>query len=97
MLHNARLTLPPALRKGTEVVVDGSDLAAGVRGLTLRAKVGEIPTLELELLIDQQWVDGKWLVDVDPRSRDVLIKLGWTPPKPSVSTGEDVPEAGDTT
>ncbi|MFW3459691.1 hypothetical protein ACN24K_01690 [Streptomyces microflavus] len=57
----------------------------GVRAITYRAEVGEVPSLELELLVhDVTRLSSKDTEILLPdRTVQTLIALGWTPPEGS--------------
>ena len=79
-MATAKLTVTP-LGKNEHVEVNGVDVAPGCRGYTLRAEVGEMPTLTLDLpLLEGAEVDGDVQVLIPEATRQTLIALGWTPP-----------------
>lgn len=82
--RNARLVL--GYGTGT-VDLDGHEIP-GVRSLTLNAGVNEITELELELVVREVEVDGEVIVTIADETREVLTRLGWTPP------ADDVPPKG---
>lgn len=68
---------------GHSVLIDGTDIARSLTGLTLRMGVGAVP----QLVLDVQLIDVTELGSVEA---DVLLgegvaetlkKLGWTPPE----------------
>jgi hypothetical protein len=67
---------------GTAVRLDGQDIINAVRGLKLALGVGQLPELELDVVI-RDAVELE-LQDVQvylPNStRELLVRLGWTPP-----------------
>lgn len=75
-----------------QVLIDGHDIAHGVTGLTLTMGVAQVPTVTLDLAI----LDATEIQDVQARvlipdaTRDLLTRLGWTPP-----TGAARPEPAD--
>lgn len=73
----AKLVLRP-LR--SEIVVDGTDIANSVTAITVRASVGEMPRLELELMVPEIEVEGEVRVYMLDGTREGLLALGWTPP-----------------
>ncbi|WP_405531513.1 hypothetical protein OG592_27035 [Streptomyces avidinii] len=67
---------------GTQVELDGVDMAPGLTGVTLRIGVDDKPQAILDVLLwelDTE-LDGVQFV-VPPKTREVLIQLGWTPPE----------------
>lgn len=64
------------------VVLDDADVSAAVRGLTIRAEVGRIPQIELDLSVID--VTGLGVAQAEilipDATREALIALGWTPP-----------------
>lgn len=61
--------------------VGGYDIAPAVAALTLKARVGEVPTLKLELPAGMFMFDGDDVqVRLAPAQADALVALGWTPP-----------------
>lgn len=61
------------------VYIDGTELQ-GIRGLDLKARVGNVATLELDLITYEAEVDGDLRVIVPEETRQTLVVLGWTPP-----------------
>lgn len=67
---------------GSKVLVDGHDVSGGVRSLALRCVGGEITTMTLELVLhDMTPVDGEVEILIPDATRDLLVMLGWTPPR----------------
>lgn len=73
-----------AARIGREsVVVDGVDISSLVTGVGIEARVGKLPVVTLTLLIhDKTPLGSEWraAVRIDDATRDLLVRLGWTPP-----------------
>lgn len=69
-----------SLRPGSGVIALDGEALNGVRGLDLSAAAGEIPSLTVELLVNEVEVDGEMTVAVPDATREALIALGWTPP-----------------
>jgi hypothetical protein len=67
---------------GHEILLDGTDIANGIDGLTITMRAGHPASVELSMPI----VDVTELQDPETRilipdaTRDVLLALGWTPP-----------------
>lgn len=78
--RDVRLTLTEAGGKGSSVEVDGRDISALVRGVSLAARAGEITTVQLDLGPVTVHVAGEARVAVSGPTRDFLLTLGWTPP-----------------
>lgn len=80
------MTAPPqhaklVLRAGVaEILINGTEFAKSITGLTLKAGVGLVPQLDLSLLLYEIEVDGDVRITVPSDSRDKLLALGWTPP-----------------
>lgn len=68
--------------KRAEIVLDGHDVADSITAFTLDvdAARGELPRLTLRLPPLETEVAGEMRVDIDQKTRDVLTRLGWTPP-----------------
>lgn len=63
------------------VELDGADVSRAVCGLTLTMKPGHLPTAVLEVpLLDVSAGTGELNVHIPDEARDLLLKLGWTPP-----------------
>lgn len=76
--HHVRLVLDQI--SATCIEVDGRQLD-GVRGLTLRAGVGQLTELELDLVIEQiETVAGEVHTVITTGAAETLKALGWTPP-----------------
>lgn len=78
MARVAKLHLTPG-GFGSEIEVDGQRIPH-VRSVHLDAKVMELPSLTLDLLLHEVEIDGVMNVTVPDETRDALIALGWTPP-----------------
>lgn len=65
-----------------QILVNGVDIADACVGYTLRAHVGEMPHLEVDMIVlHPAEVDGDAEVTVPPDTVEALIALGWTPPE----------------
>lgn len=65
------------------VLLDGQDLAVAVHSMSLHAKAGHSPLLQLELLVDviESSTEATQVeVVMSDATRDALIAIGWTPP-----------------
>lgn len=66
----------------TKVILDGTDIATSLTGLSLTMGPGQVPTVTLDLRIfgvtEIQDIEARILVP--DATRDTLIALGWTPP-----------------
>ncbi|MGW3808840.1 hypothetical protein [Micromonospora sp. NPDC005113] len=77
---HANITLGPGGHGS--VKLDGHDISNGVRGFTLNAAVGQITELGLDLvLFTASTVSGEVELVIPASTRDLLERLGWTPPK----------------
>lgn len=75
------LKVSTAIGKAT-VELDGEDIADCVLGMQLTFRGNDLPTARLDLaLFDVTPVDSEQIeVLLDDRCRDLLVRLGWTPP-----------------
>ncbi|MGN9802067.1 hypothetical protein [Micromonospora sp. L32] len=63
------------------VVLDGNDVSNGVRALQISSAVGEVPRLELDVVVVEDLrFDGEVRVVIPDATRETLEALGWTPP-----------------
>lgn len=64
------------------VLIDGTDIAKGLTGLTLRLGADQVPRLELDLQLADMTGLGPIEAEVHLRkaSHEALVALGWTPP-----------------
>ncbi len=63
------------------IMLDGHDVAAGVRGFVLRSEVGRMTELELDVaVVDDSQFGGEVRVVIPDSTREALVALGWTPP-----------------
>jgi len=77
---SVRLHLTPNPTQSV-IEIDGHGVKS-CRGLRLRADVHSIPELELDLLVREHMeVDGQMRVVIPADTREILIRLGWTPPE----------------
>lgn len=66
---------------GAVVRLDGTEIQNALRGLSLDMEVGEITTARLDVLVvDTTDFDGDVSAHIPEAARELLIKLGWTPP-----------------
>lgn len=66
---------------GHRVGLDGVDIANSILGLTVTVKAGEETTAALDLVLDEIPTDtDDVLVHLPEATRDLLVRLGWTPP-----------------
>ncbi|MFI1889823.1 hypothetical protein [Streptomyces jumonjinensis] len=75
---------------GTKVYVEGKDVSRALTGVTVQVGVGNVPTatlgvaratatLDIVLWDLSTELDGVKVV-IPPQTRELLIRLGWTPP-----------------
>lgn len=76
--RTARLSLDDI--GGGQVEIDGHDISDTVRGLTLKAGVGRVPQLVLDLRIHTGEAEAEAVVHVPADTAAALVELGWTPP-----------------
>lgn len=71
-----------AKANGTGTVhVDGHDLSTSLRGFRLTGEAGQMPILELDLIVyDHAAVGAEAEVTIPATTRETLITLGWRPP-----------------
>jgi len=74
--RHAKLNLTPGR---TVIEVNGQPLT-GVTSITLHGAVREIPSLTVDLLLNEAEVDGEVVVTVPTKTADTLVALGWTAP-----------------
>lgn len=66
---------------GTQIELDGEDIASAVTGLTLRVGVESVPTAVVDVVLHELDTDLEHpRVTVPDKTRDLLVRLGWTPP-----------------
>jgi len=82
-MQHVKLNLPAVgTRDHARVDVGGYDLASITTNLSLRAGVGQVATLQVELALGKGTeVDGEMSVVVGPQTHAALLVLGWTPPQ----------------
>jgi hypothetical protein len=81
--HGARpgkLRISSSEGPGAQVELDGQNIANVLTGLTLRMGVGEIPTATLDLVVFDLGAEAEVRFEVPDECRDLLVRLGWTPP-----------------
>ncbi|MFI6274296.1 hypothetical protein [Streptomyces sp. NPDC050988] len=76
--RTARLSLDAI--GGGQVEIDGHDITDTVRGLTLKAGMGRVPQLVLDLRIHTGEAEAEAVVHVPADTAAALVELGWTPP-----------------
>jgi hypothetical protein len=63
------------------VTVDGVDVSSAVRGVRINASAGELVSVELDVIaVEVDMVGAETDVLLPDATRDLLIRLGWTPP-----------------
>ena len=64
-----------------KVLVDGQDVSNAIRGVTIRAAVGEMTTAELDVIAPAGITfDGPARITITPEVRAIMLAAGWTPP-----------------
>ena len=79
--RKASIKLTPGCDPGSQIVVDGVDITAGVRAFSLTAAAGDVPELNLDMAVVEVEVDGEVRVELTDGTREALLALGWTPPQ----------------
>lgn len=66
---------------GTTVALDGDDISAALTGVSLRVRLDHEPTAVLDVVLHDllSEIEGPRIV-VPDATRDLLVRLGWTPP-----------------
>lgn len=80
MSRTCQLKLDSMTGAGSSLVVDGHDLSAVTRGVSLAASVGSRPILIVQLALDRIELDGQVQVRLRDDVHNTLVELGWTPP-----------------
>lgn len=78
--HTLRISDRPG-GLGWVVELDGQDIANSILGMTLRIEPGDRPTAVVRVAVEEAptELDGV-RVRVPDLTRDLLVRLGWTPP-----------------
>lgn len=72
--------------KGVMVSLDGAEIQNELRGLRLHMAADRITTVELDVsVVDMTEVDTEVKAFIPAGTRDLLIKIGWTPPAEEAS------------
>ena len=79
-MTEAKIKLDAQGRNGS-IVVDGNDIAGGVRALKISAEAGTPAVVELELNHPEIEFEGEARIVLTDGTKDALAKLGWTPPE----------------
>lgn len=68
----------------TEVLLDGVDVARAVSAFAIKARYDTLTEVTLTIPVTQNiHFAGEARVDFDPTTRELLQRLGWTPPDDS--------------
>lgn len=62
------------------VVIGDHDISNATRGLVIRHTMGDLPTIELDLVVLNLGTKANARIVLSPATHDALIALGWTPP-----------------
>ncbi|MDT0377237.1 hypothetical protein RM572_00405 [Streptomyces sp. DSM 42041] len=63
------------------VELNGENIAPAIYGLTLKLQAGAMPTVTLDAVVWETSTDvGAVRVEIPDATRDLLQRLGWTPP-----------------
>ncbi|MFD9603308.1 hypothetical protein [Streptomyces sp. NPDC059970] len=78
--HQVAIGSDSPLRR--RVVIDGTDIAKGLAGLTVHVHAGEVPRVELDVHLTDVSRLGSVEAEValSAGSHEALVALGWTPP-----------------
>jgi phage protein D len=72
------------------VHLDDQDISAALHGLTLRLDSGDVPRATLDVIaLDISTYSDDAQVHLPPATRDLLVRLGWTPPAEEVTDGAE--------
>lgn len=65
------------------IEIEGKDVSAGVRSFVLRAGVGEVAEIELDVVAPKGGTfDGVARIEITPELRAIMLAAGWTPAEP---------------
>ncbi len=66
---------------GHNAELDGVDISNSILGLTVTFKGGEMPAATLDVVLDEIPTEtDEVCVRLPQDTRDLLVRLGWTPP-----------------
>jgi hypothetical protein len=81
-VHSGRLRLAgTGLPGGTRIELDSKDITCSVAALSVHVGVDHLPTAVLDVILhelDTELENPR--VIVPEKTRDLLVRLGWTPP-----------------
>ena len=80
-LRHLKIACPSGLAHNTTVELDGQSITRSLRGIVLRAEVGDMVTAELDLRYLAAEFDGQAKAVLPDETQAVLKQLGWTPPE----------------
>lgn len=67
---------------GTTVELDGRDVSRYLRGAIVRLDAGHLPTVTLDVVVhDLSAETAETHVVIPDETRELLTRLGWTPPE----------------
>lgn len=82
MAIERRVEIRPQLGGKTKVKLEGTDVSSLLTGYALVDTVRHGPRLRLELALTlRSQIVGAANVEVDPATAELLLSLGWTPPR----------------
>jgi hypothetical protein len=91
-MHQLKLTCPDGIGHHAAVELDGHQITTALSSVALRIAYGEPVTTILEVAAYEYTAyDGKARVYLSEETRDLLKRLGWTPP----AEGEEATANGD--
>ena len=76
---------------GGAVHLDGHDISNALAGVSLHMKSGHLPTAVLDVYVHEMPTGDvrEAHVDLPPATRDLLVRLGWTPPVKEATDGAE--------
>lgn len=81
LVNTLRIDAQGATAVNTIVELDGHNVSSALRGLDLYMRVGEITEARLDpVIIDLTEVETEVRVVLPDATRDLLLRMGWTPP-----------------
>lgn len=78
--HKISIASPDGIGDTSFIYLDGADIGQALTGLDVRLNVGHTNTAVLHLDYIATAIDGEFTCEIPATTRDVLVRLGWTPP-----------------
>lgn len=80
MIHTLRVSRAES-GYGHRAELDGHDISNAILGLTVTIKGGEMPAATLDVICEEIPTEADDVrVHLPDATRDLLVRLGWTPP-----------------